>query len=173
MQDSENIVGVGDQASVSKIAAQSEVIGKNQSCYEKSRVVQNQTHLKHSFLSIHTMPVAAGSLAYVEHYRSRVYESKSTCYLNPSQRHLFLVTNEALIPPPFDNCLWYVPPPSRPTSSITTSLQTPRSRRVLIINPLYYHLKHRILRHPIIGNVHKKHLRSKSQRIFIHQNMKL
>ena len=81
------------------IAAQSEVIGKNQACYEKSRGVQNQRHLKHSFLSIHTMPVAAGSLAYVEHYRSRVYESKSICCLNQSQRPLFLVTNEALIPP--------------------------------------------------------------------------
>ena len=65
-----------------------------------THVTQTLSHLKHSFLSIHTMPVAAGSLAYVEHYRPRVYESKSICCLNPSQRPLFLVTNEALTPPP-------------------------------------------------------------------------
>ena len=55
-----------------------------------THVTQTLSHLKHSFLSIHTMPVAAGSLAYVEHYRPCVYESKSICCLNPSQRPLFL-----------------------------------------------------------------------------------
>ena len=64
-----------------------------------THVTQTLSHLKHSFLSIHTMPVAAGSLTYVEHYRPRVYESKSIGCLNQSQRPLFLVTNEALIPP--------------------------------------------------------------------------
>ena len=64
-----------------------------------THVTQTLSHLKHSFLSIHTMPVAAGSLTYVEHYGPRVYESKSICCLNPSQRPLFLVTNEALNPP--------------------------------------------------------------------------
>ena len=64
-----------------------------------THVTQTLSHLKHSFLSIHTMPVAAGSLTYVEHYGPRVHESKSICCLNQSQRPLFLVTNEALTPP--------------------------------------------------------------------------
>ena len=38
-----------------------------------THVTQTLAHLKHSFLSIHTMPVAAGSLAYMCNIIDRVF----------------------------------------------------------------------------------------------------